>query len=196
MYLIVGLGNPGAKYLMTRHNVGFMLIDGLASAYALPSFKQEHKAETGKIRINTSKGSELALIAKPQTFMNLSGESVRALMDYYDISPDKVLVAHDEVDLPFGQFKFQFARGHGGQNGVRNIHQHMGHNKYARLRMGVGRPNGKQQVADYVLSNFSNTEQTYLNELIDKAIDGVECFVEKGWQGAANQFNETNIVPT
>lgn len=187
MKLIVGLGNPGAKYILTRHNLGFMVLDGLASEAGISDsqWKSEKKALTTKIRL----GGDVVLLVKPQTFMNLSGESVRALMDYYSVELDDLLIIHDEVDFPFDVMKFQKARGHGGHNGIRSTHQHLGSNDYARLKMGVGRPPGRQEVADYLLSNFSKDEINQLPDFLSRACDGVAFWVEQGTTKAANQFN-------
>ena len=190
MHLIVGLGNPGAKYLQTRHNIGFMLIDALAYAFSSPPFKSEHKALIGEIRI----GSKKALILKPQTYMNLSGESVQAAAHYYKINSKNILVAHDEVDLGFGSIKFQKNKGHGGHNGIRNIHQILGTKEYMRLRMGVSRPsNSKMDVADYVLQNFSNDELKQIPDILNNSCDAVECFIGEGAEAAGNKFNSKEV---
>ncbi len=187
MKLLVGLGNPGAKYVLTRHNLGFMVLDGLAGSVGISDsqWKSEKKALTTKIRL----GGESALLVKPQTFMNLSGESVRALVDYYSIELEDLLIIHDEVDFPFQVMKFQKARGHGGHNGIRSTHQYLSTNDYARLKMGVGRPPGRQDVADFLLSNFSKTEMQELPDFLSNACEGVAFWVEQGTAKAANQFN-------
>ncbi len=193
MKLIVGLGNPGAKYLMTRHNIGFLFIDALAGG---GQFKNEFRADTLKVKIH----GEPVLLCKPQTFMNLSGEAVQPLMKFYDIARDDLLVVHDEVDQPFGFMKFQSKRGHGGHNGIRNIHQVLAGDDYARLRLGVGRPpifvddtgarTGKSMdTADWVLQNFSKEEQSKLPDFISLAADGADMWVNQGLGQAATQFN-------
>jgi PTH1 family peptidyl-tRNA hydrolase len=137
MKLIVGLGNPGPKYLTTRHNIGFLFIDAIVmSLEGKLQYKSEFKAETQKTKI----AGEPVILCKPQTFMNLSGESVQPLLSFYNMTPDDLLVVHDEIDQPFGHLKFQTKRGHGGHNGIRNIHQMLGTDAYSRLRVGVGRP--------------------------------------------------------
>lgn len=186
MKLIVGLGNPGTKYLLTRHNIGFIVIDALAIAFGAGSFRDEMKAQTCKIKID----SHDCLLVKPQTFMNLSGESVRPLMDYYKAEAKDLLVIQDEVDLPFGKIRFQIKRGSGGHNGIKSLHQHIGHDEYARLKMGVGKPNDPRfAVADYVLANFSKDEQNQMTEFLSLAISGVETFVKKGIDRAATDYN-------
>ena len=184
--MIVGLGNPGAKYSLTRHNIGFMLIDALAHAFSSPGFKSEHKAQLATIRL----GSTRALLVKPQTFMNLSGESVQAIAHYYKVETEDILVAHDEVDLPYESVKFQKNRGHGGHNGIRNIHQMLGTKEYMRLRMGVDRPsNSKMDVADYVLQNFSKEELDKMPDYLNHCVNAVECFITEGPEAAGNKFN-------
>lgn len=198
MKLIVGLGNPGPKYQLTRHNIGFLFIDALVEAFAgSRSYKSEFKAETQKIKI----GTEQIVVCKPQTFMNLSGESVQPLLKFYNLSLDDVLVVHDEVDIPFGQMKFQRKRGHGGHNGIRNIHQMLGNDDYSRLRLGVGRPpvivgdNGEKvrplmEVHEWVLGQFTKDELGKMPDFLDHAIKGVEVWTAKGLQEASTQFNK------
>ena len=187
MHLIVGLGNPGGKYALTRHNIGFMAVDAVARAYSLDSPKIEHKAEVYKWRLSSSQ----VLLAKPTTFMNLSGESVQPLAQYYDIPTENILVIQDDVDLPFATVRYQTARGHGGHNGVRDIHKHLGTNEYDRLKLGVGRPsNDKQSVADYALANFSKEQQTELGFLLNDVVNSLECYIQDGYQKAATQYNK------
>jgi len=192
MKLIVGLGNPGAKYALTRHNVGFMALDAFAHGAGASEnqWKKEHKALTFKARM----GSEAFLLAKPQTFMNLSGESVAPLMKYYDIALEDLLIIHDEVDLPFGKMKFQKKRSPGGNNGIKSTHQHLGTDDYTRLRVGVGRPsNTKMSVADWVLQNFSETEMKWMPELLDLIGDAMESFVHVGFEKSATAFNSKQL---
>ncbi len=197
MKLIVGLGNPGPKYQLTRHNIGFLFIDALVeTCEGQRRYKSEFKAETQKISIK----GEPAIVCKPQTFMNLSGESVQPLLKFYNMTLNDLIVVHDEVDQPFNVLKFQFKRGHGGHNGIRNIHQILGSDEYARLRLGVGKPpvfvddNGEKTrstmtVADWVLHNFGKDEQQKLPDFLNHAIQGVEVWAAKGIGQAATQFN-------
>jgi PTH1 family peptidyl-tRNA hydrolase len=195
MKLIVGLGNPGPKYALTRHNIGFLAIDAFVEVFGSPSWKSEHKALTCKIRM----GSEVVLAAKPQTFMNLSGEAVQSLMSFYSLSREDLLVVHDDIDQTFGHIKFHIRRGHGGHNGIRNIHQLLG-DDYARLKLGVSRPpnivddDGKvrgpmMDVADWVLQNFSKDEMSHLPDFIERGTQAIRFFIENGFERAANQFN-------
>lgn len=199
MKLIVGLGNPGPKYILTRHNIGFMLLDVLAQEFGGSSarWKSEFKAETMKI---TMAGQQVMLV-KPQTFMNLSGESVQPIVGMFKIPLTDVLVAHDEIDLPFGELRFQSKRGPGGHNGIKSVHQMLGSDEYCRMRIGVGRP--KQFVNDagevtgptmevhaYVLQNFSKEEQHQLSEdLFSHYVDAAEVWIAEGLQSASTRFN-------
>ena len=187
MKLIVGLGNPGNKYSFNRHNIGFMAVDAFAQRLGADRFRSEHRAEV----VKTSFASTPLLLAKPQTYMNLSGESVRPLMDFYKISPQDILVLHDEVDIPFATMKMQKARGHGGHNGVRNIHQLLGTNDYARLRLGVGKPSDPRfDVADFVLQNFSSEEMAQMRGYLDTVSEAIELWVQSGFDKAVNTVNQ------
>jgi PTH1 family peptidyl-tRNA hydrolase len=201
MKLIVGLGNPGPKYQLTRHNIGFLFIDALAEKFAGGrSYKNEFKAETQKFKLD----GEQVIVCKPQTFMNLSGESVQPLMKFYGLTLDDLLVVHDEVDQPFGVMKFQFKRGHGGHNGIRNIHQLLANDAYARLRLGVGRPpvfvddSGEKtravmNVVDWVLANFSREEMAKMPDFLDVAIQGVKVWALQGIAKASTDFNGKGV---
>lgn len=189
MWLIVGLGNPGSKYTLTRHNIGFLAVDALARSLGVEThaFKTEHKAQVVKLKID----DQDVILAKPQTYMNLSGESVVPLMNYYKITADKILVVHDEVDLPFGYMKLQKNRSAGGHNGVKSVIEQLGHQDYARLRLGVGRPsNPHVPVVDFVLQNFSNEEQQKLTDFLNHSGDAIESFIFDGFDRAAGRFNQ------
>lgn len=190
MWMIVGLGNPGAKYLMTRHNVGFMALDSFtASLGNLPS-KEEMKSVTCKFKLE----GEDVLLVKPQTFMNKSGEAVQALMAYYKIELPKLVVVHDEIEIPFGAIKIQKNRGAGGHNGLRSINETLGTQDYLRIRLGVSRPpNPKMDVADWVLQNFSTEEREKLPLFLDVAGDALETLVFDGYVKAATKFNRNAL---
>lgn len=196
MKLIVGLGNPGPKYALTRHNIGFLCLDAYAEAHGQKDWRSEHKALTLRMRV----GNEQVCFAKPQTFMNLSGQSVVSLLGFYQIAKSDLLVVHDEVDIPFASMRFQEKRGHGGHNGIRNIHELLGGNDYARLKLGVGRPptfvddEGKKtrptiDTADWVLQKFSKEEMNLLPDFISKSCDAIDTFVSAGLEKAMNRFN-------
>ncbi|RME16429.1 MAG: aminoacyl-tRNA hydrolase [Bdellovibrio sp.] len=189
MFLIVGLGNPGPQYAFHRHNIGFMVIDALAQALQASSFGSEKKALVSKVLFQGHK----ILLVKPQTFMNLSGESVQALVHYYKIKLDHLLVVHDDLDLPFGQIKFLKNRGPGGQNGVKSIHSQLGTKDYYRLKMGIGRPQ-KGDVASYVLQNFSKEEQKLLPSFLELGIEAILCFIKEGASKAFSLYNGQSIL--
>lgn len=155
MHLLVGLGNPGTEYALTRHNAGFMLADSIARAYAFPGWTAKHK---GHVTKGNAGGLPLVLL-KPQTYMNLSGQSVQAAASFYKIPPENILVAHDELDLPLAQLKYKTGGGDAGHNGLKSITQMLGTPNYARLRIGIGRPAHKSQVSDYVLHTFPPAEE-------------------------------------
>ena len=184
-FLIVGLGNPGREYAETRHNVGFHVIDALAQRHNLTNFTSERKALTASLRI---KGQSV-ILAKPQTYMNLSGESVRALMDYYKVDVDHLIVIHDDLDLPFGTLRLRNTGGHGGQNGVRNIILHSGSKEFARVRFGIGRPPGKMKARDYVLHKFQGDDVITANQIVETACNAVELWLEEGIGLAMSRYN-------
>ena len=186
MWLIAGLGNPGKKYLLTRHNVGFLAVDYYLNNIGSPPEKKEHKSLTYSFKIEDQK----VIMAKPQTYMNDSGEAIQALSHFYKIAPENILILHDEVEQPFQQMKLQFNRGHGGQNGIRDIHQKLGTSEYYRLRIGVGRPDGKKDVSSHVLSPFSNLEQKHLPDVLEKVSDTIEALIFEGFGKAATFANQ------
>lgn len=186
MWLIVGLGNPGSQYSQTRHNIGFIAIDYFLKSAGNPPEQNQFKAVISKFKI---KDHQVVLV-KPQTFMNLSGESVQALAGYYKIPPDHIIVIQDDIDQEFGKMKLHQNRGHGGHNGIRSITQLLGDNNYLRLKLGVGRPdNPNIPVADYVLGKFSSDEFNKLPDFLNKAIEAVESIMNDGYLKAATKFN-------
>jgi PTH1 family peptidyl-tRNA hydrolase len=186
MKCFVGLGNPGPQYVLNRHNIGFMVIDALNQQLGDDQYRIEHRALVSKVPFEKEK----LVLAKPQTFMNLSGESVGPLLRFYEIPLDDLLVFQDDIDQPFGALRFHKKRGSGGHNGIKSLTQHLGTDDYARLKMGVGRPSHPgQDVADYVLQNFSKDEMPQLPRFIEDALDAVEMYLREGFQAAANHFN-------
>ena len=187
MWLIVGLGNPGSKYQYTRHNIGFMAVERFAQSLRTPAInKSEHKSFTSKFKFD----DQNVVLALPQTFMNLSGDAVQSLVQFYKVSLDQLIVVHDDIDLPFGEIKMQRSRGHGGQNGIRDIHKKVGSNDYLRLRMGVGRPqNPKVDVSSHVLQRFSEMEMADLADVLDRAGDALEKLLAEGYQKASTFTN-------
>jgi peptidyl-tRNA hydrolase, PTH1 family len=199
MWLIVGLGNPGPKYALHRHNIGFMAVDTFLKSVNAPLEKTEQKSLTTHLTLHSedNRTSEKVLFCKPQTFMNLSGDPVRGLLDFYKIDLANLIVIHDEIDFPFGQLKIQKERGHGGHNGIRDIHEKLGTNKYYRIKLGVGRSaNPNIEVADHVLSNFSKDEMLQLPDFLNTALDAVESLIFQGYDKAANHFNSLKTKET
>ncbi len=187
MHLIVGLGNPGPKYALTRHNIGFLAVDVFATSAGSPPWREEHQAHTCKFKMD---GQEI-LVAKPMTFMNLSGESVQSLMNFYKIPIENLIVAHDEIDIPFEQIRIHKNRSPGGNNGIKSITQMLGTQDYLRLRLGVGRPpHPEMSVADYVLQKFSQEEQSKLTDFLNKAGDAMEALIFEGLSKASSKFNK------
>lgn len=184
-HLIVGLGNPGAKYAKTRHNVGFWVVDELARRHGFGRERNEKRAQTRDGGMHSAR----VKLAKPQTFMNRSGESVRALVDYYDIPLERLLVIHDDLDTPFGSIRLRKSGGHGGQNGLRSIIQHLGSQDYARLRFGIGRPPGRMSPVDFVLQPFKDHAAIQASEMVGRAADAVECWLVNGIEVAMSRFN-------
>jgi PTH1 family peptidyl-tRNA hydrolase len=185
MWLVVGLGNPGGQYALNRHNIGFMALDAFAGGIGNPRFRDERKALVTRFKIE----EEEVLFAKPQTYMNRSGESVRELMTFYKIPLEKLIVVHDEIDLGFGAIKLHKNRSAGGHNGLKSINECLGSQDYVRVRMGVGRPSHpKMDVASYVLQNFSSEEQTHLHDFLAVAGDAIEALIFEGYAKAATRF--------
>lgn len=168
MYLIVGLGNIGDKYKNTRHNIGFMVIDEMAKNLSVKT--NINKANFIADVIKSSNN----LLIKPHTFMNNSGQSIVAIKDYYKIPNENIFVIHDDLDLPFNTVKFKIGGGHGGHNGLRSLDAHIGKD-YTRIRIGIGKPENKIDVANYVLSNFSKDEMNTLEDIIPHTLKAIEA---------------------
>jgi PTH1 family peptidyl-tRNA hydrolase len=168
MFLIAGLGNPGEKYSHTRHNIGFLIINKIVKNLSLSNNINNPNFKAIVIK------SQNSLYVQPQTFMNLSGESIVSIADYYDIPNSNIIIIHDDIDLEFGSLKFKIGGGHGGHNGLKSIDAHIGKD-YTRIRVGVSKPSNKLDVANYVLSNFSKDEFVQLNEsIINQAINAIQ----------------------
>jgi PTH1 family peptidyl-tRNA hydrolase len=187
MLLVVGLGNPGAKYANTRHNVGFMLVDRVAESLKAGGFREKFAGVF--VRLTSP---DLALL-KPMTFMNLSGESVQAAMKFFKVELKDVLVVHDELDLPFGECRLKFGGGAAGHNGLRSIMQHCGGDGFGRLRIGIGRPRGEG--VSHVLGEFSAAERPALEDVLQTAALGVDTVLSKGIAQAMNTFNARDKKP-
>lgn len=184
MYLVVGLGNPGPKYASHRHNVGFMVVDQLARRWDAPAFRDKFEGRFAKA---TFRGEGVVLL-EPQTYMNLSGQSVRPAMGFFRVPLERVVVIHDELDLPFGTSRIKVGGGAAGHNGLKSIVQHGGGNGFLRIRVGIGRPRGGRPEG-WVLSDFSAAERAELDEVLAAAASMVESVVEEGPQKAMNRWH-------
>ncbi|MCY4021181.1 MAG: aminoacyl-tRNA hydrolase [Chloroflexi bacterium] len=185
LHMIVGLGNPGAKYDNTRHNIGWWVIDELIRRYDLGKGRSEKRAQTWSAHI---RGQRVKLV-KPLTFMNRSGEAVRSLLEYYKIPIGSLMVIHDDLDTPFGTLRLRQAGGHGGQNGLRSIVRHLGSKDFARLRFGIGRPPGKMDPVDYVLQTLKGDDLILARELTVRAADAIETWLQDGIEKAMSAHN-------
>ena len=184
-YLLIGLGNPGREYKDTRHNFGFMLIDHLAERIGARGMKVQSKSIVTSGLFEETK----LILAKPQTYMNLSGHSVQGLLHFYKIPHTHLLVAHDDLDLPYGTIRIRPTGGPGGQRGMANTIELLGTKDFPRLRLGIGRPPGRMDPKDYVLQNFSKDELKLMPDLLTRASDAALEFVNNGLNAAMNKFN-------
>ncbi|MCB5274212.1 Peptidyl-tRNA hydrolase [Arthrobacter sp. SO5] len=186
-WLIVGLGNPGAEYTHNRHNVGQMVLDELAARVG-GGFKS-HKSRAQVLEGRLGIGGPRMVLAKPMSYMNVSGGPVSALARFYGIDPGHLIAVHDEIDIPFNTVKLKIGGGEGGHNGLRDISKALATKDYFRVRVGVGRPPGRMDTADYVLRDFSGTEKKELPFLIGSAADAVEALVSEGLLAAQQAFH-------
>ena len=190
-WLIVGLGNPGPRYELTRHNVGQMIVDELAARRG-ESFRA-HKANARVVETWLRPGGAKLVLAKPNTFMNVSGGPVAGLAKFYGVPPEHVVVVHDELDIPFDTIKLKAGGGHGGHNGVRDVAKALDSNAFARVRVGIGRPAGRQDPADWVLDPFGPAERKNLPILVGDAADAVEQLVEEGLLAAQQKHHAPRV---
>ena len=180
MYLIVGLGNIGEKYQLTRHNIGFMVIDEITKNLSTSSIQKSNFH-------STLEKSAYDLYSKPTTYMNNSGMAVQAIKEYYKLEMEDIIVIHDDIDLPFGAVKFKIGGGHGGHNGLRSIDAHIG-KEYIRVRIGVGKPQDKADVANYVLNNFSKEELNKLPDIIKHTMDAIKALKSEDIEQVKTKF--------
>ena len=185
MVLVLGLGNPGQRYRDTRHNAGFLVADRIAGRHGGSCDRKQLGAQVGTVRV----GETPVVVAKPQSFMNLSGQVGASLRGFYKVEATDVVVVHDDIDLPFGDVRVKSGGGHGGHNGLRDLQTRLGTNDFARVRFGVGRPPEGRDVAQFVLAPFTPAEQSVLPELIDRAADAVEHVVTDGVGDAMSRIN-------
>jgi peptidyl-tRNA hydrolase, PTH1 family len=187
--LIVGLGNPGAKYDRTRHNIGFDLVDQLAKRWQISVADQKKfQGLVGEGWVNRQK----IVLLKPQTFMNLSGQSVRAVLNWYKLEPTQVLVLYADLDLPLGKLRLRLSGSAGGHNGMKSIISHLGTNAFPRLRMGIGKSN--DETISHVLGKFSAAESEIMGEILQLAADAVDLSLSAGVEKAMNKYNNRSII--
>ncbi|MEF3312778.1 aminoacyl-tRNA hydrolase [Paenibacillus sp. GYB004] len=186
MKWIVGLGNPGQAYRNNRHNVGFMTVDRAAEQWGMPVFQNKLKALVSEGRV---KGEKVYLL-KPMTYMNLSGESMRAFMDFYKASLEDCIVVYDDLDTPFGQIRLRYQGSSGGHNGIKSIIQHTGTQTFNRIRIGVSRPAPGYNIADYVLADFTKEEAKTLPDVVQTSVDALEFSLENEFDRTMAKFNK------
>jgi PTH1 family peptidyl-tRNA hydrolase len=185
MYIIIGLGNPTRQYQATRHNIGFDVITRLADDYNIALDEKKHKAICGKGMI----GGEKVILAQPQTYMNLSGESVRELIDYYKLTNEDIIVIYDDVSLEVGQLRLRRKGSAGGHNGIKNIISHLGTDEFYRIKIGVGEKPAGHDLANYVLGRFQEEEQASIREALKKASKACETIITQDFDTAMNTYN-------
>lgn len=191
MYIIVGLGNPGKQYEKTRHNIGFDFIDALADKYHISVLEAKFKALIGKGVIEGQK----VILAKPLTYMNLSGESVRQLIDYYKVDEEsELIIVYDDISLNPGGLRIRAKGSAGGHNGIKNIIQHLGHDKFMRIKVGVGEKPKGWDLVDYVLGRFTTEDRKLVDEAIDVAVEAAKIMITEGIDEAMNRCNRTGKV--
>jgi PTH1 family peptidyl-tRNA hydrolase len=186
-YLLIGLGNPGREYKFTRHNIGFLTIDELSNRLSIKINRIRNKALIG----SGLYGQNKVTVAKPQTFMNLSGQSVVSLINYYKLPVDRTLIIHDDLDIPFGTLRMRPSGSAGGQKGILSVIQLLGTDQIPRLRMGIGRPPGRMNPVDYVLQRFSAPEEDTLEGVIDRACEACLSFIDNGIDQTMSRYNQS-----
>lgn len=185
-WLVVGLGNPGPRHVANRHNAGFLVLDVLAERLGGRFKVHRGRAEVLEDRI----GGSRAVLAKPLSYMNDSGGPVCALRDFYKIPPDRLVVVHDELDLPYGTLRLKYAGGDNGHNGLRSLRTSLGTGDFYRVRFGIGRPPGRQDPAEWVLRDFSTAERKDIDLHLERAADAVEALLTEGLERAQNRYND------
>jgi PTH1 family peptidyl-tRNA hydrolase len=186
LHLIVGLGNPGAEYAKTRHNAGFLLVEKLAAQWKT-DWTNERKIEARMAKAGRS--GKRVLLCEPQTFMNLSGETVGSLVNFYQLPLKQVLVAVDDADLPLGEIRLRASGSSGGHHGLESIEQHLASRQFARLRIGIGRQDGAREITNFVLGKFDKAECVVLEKVLERAANQMECWLADGIEKAMSLFN-------
>lgn len=187
--MIVGLGNPGPRYTYNRHNIGFQCVDLLARRHKIELGRIQQRAVIGDGWVTRNTARAKALLVKPMTFMNASGEAVGQLARYYQIEPSDILVVHDDLDMESGKLRLRRDGSSGGQNGIKSITQHLGTQEFNRVKVGIGRPSGRMDPAAYVLQDFSSAEEELFAILREKVCDALECWLFEGFEVAMNKYN-------
>ena len=185
MYVVVGLGNPGKQYENTRHNVGFNVIDILAKEYGISVSKIKHKALIGEGRV----GTEKVVLVKPVTYMNLSGESLAEIYNFYKVDTSNIVVIYDDIDLDVGKIRIRKKGSGGTHNGMRSIIKCLGSNEFPRVRIGISKPKNGQDLADFVLSRFSKEDEKSLQESFENSVAAVDCAIRNDLDLAMNRYN-------
>ncbi|MBL4886265.1 MAG: aminoacyl-tRNA hydrolase [Planctomycetaceae bacterium] len=185
MKVIVGLGNPGRKYQGTRHNIGFDVLNELANRHQASPSRLAHEAEVKEINLS----GEKTLLVAPQTYMNLSGRSVGSLVRFFKLSCEQVIIVCDDLNLPLGKLRFRANGSSGGQKGLKDIISHLGTEEVPRLRLGIGRANGRMDISQYVLQKFGSDDQEEVTHTIQQAADGLEAWVSEGIEPVMTRFN-------
>jgi PTH1 family peptidyl-tRNA hydrolase len=188
-WLVVGLGNPGDEYAATRHNVGQMVIDHLAKRHNVKLSTHKSRTEIAAYKLGVGVDAHSIILAKSKSYMNESGGPIKALAAFYSVQPSKIIVLHDELDIPYAAIRTKIAGGDNGHNGLKSLTSSLGTADYFRVRLGIGRPMGQQDPGDFVLKQFSKEEKKNIDEFIDRGADCVEFLIEKGLDLTQSKFN-------
>ncbi len=188
-WLVVGLGNPGDQYAATRHNVGQMVIDHLVKRHNLKLSSHKSRTDTAAYKLGVGGEAHSVILAKSKSYMNESGGPIKALATFYSVEPAKIIVLHDELDIPYAAIRAKIAGGDNGHNGLKSLTSSFGTADYFRIRLGIGRPMGQQDPGDFVLKQFSKEEKKDLEEFIDRGADCVEFLIDKGLELTQSKFN-------
>jgi peptidyl-tRNA hydrolase, PTH1 family len=185
-YLICGLGNPGKKYELTKHNIGFLVLDQLADKFEIPVEQKKFKSLFGQLELDKNK----IYLLKPQTYMNLSGEAIKEAASFFKIEPQNLLIIHDDLDFPFGTVRIKIGGGAGGHNGLSSIIEHLGTDEFTRIRIGIGRPSTPMDPAGYVLQPYTEEQNKKLEDIIAKGLEAIGAILKSNAPSAMNKFNQ------
>ena len=188
-WLVVGLGNPGDQYAATRHNIGQMVIDELARRHSVKFSSHKSRTDIAAFKLGVGIDAYSVIIGKSKSYMNETGGPIKALANFYSVEPEKIIALHDELDIPFAVIRTKLAGGDNGHNGLKSMTSSFGTPNYYRIRLGIGRPMGQQDPADFVLKAFSKVEQKDLAEFIDRGADVVESLISKGLEATQSAYN-------